>query len=268
MSSAFFLLLISPLSFFVFCRRPLRPVVNLLLLSTASRSVDSLFIQRQPSSSADSLLFLLAAFLCRFLCYVGSHLHMLAAFFLFLSATFSFYWQPTSSVALFFVSTLFLLSATFSFCWQPTCSVRILPLLSAAFTYCRHPFSSVSSIFLLSSAFFLSTTFSFCRQPLSVSNLHVLLSAFFFCQQLRVLLAAYYSGVILILLSLPFSLCQKPFLSAAISIGSQPSFTVVYIVLLLSLSAAFCFLHAAFSFYWQPTSYVESILLLLAALCL
>ena len=176
--------------------------------------------------------------------------------------------------AYFFCGTL-LCQHHFLYCRQLSPSAGSLLVLSTSFPYCRLHSHTVDIRFLLSAASFffhqhfffrlpspfvgslyLLATFMFCYQPSSS------VSSFAFCWQPTIPVSS------LFFCRYPSPYARSLFLSAAISIGWQPSFTVVYIVLLLSLSAAFCFLHAAFSFYWQPTSYVESILLLLAALCL
>ena len=226
------------LSAFFFCRQ------HSLFISSA------FFFLRQPSpyirsiylSSVVSLYVLASAFIfCRQPSSVGCY-HVMSAVFsiFFLSAALSFCWQPTSSANTLLlllpsattVGNFLLLLASYLFCPHPSPTVGCIIILSTSFFFCQQPLSSFISIFhLAENLLLLSAAFS-------VSNLQLLLSYFFFCQQLRVLLAAYYSGVILILLSLAFSLCQNTSF-----FGRQPSPSVGNLVF---LSAFFCFCRQRF----------------------
>ena len=102
-------------------------------------------------------------------------------------------------------------------------------LLSAIFSFCWHPTCSVRILLLLSVAF------SYCRHPSSsVSSLFLLSSAFFFWPT-------------------TFFFCRQPFSVSNLLLSPYARFSV--------------FLPAAFSFYWQPTSFVDSILLAAFFVC-
>ena len=96
-----------------------------------------------------------------------------------------------------------------------------------------------------------------------MSNLYVLLPAFFFFQQLHVMLAIYYCGVILLLLLATYFVCPYPCVGSLLHLVSAASlFRRQLSVESIFLQSAAFFMSAVFFFCQQPSASAGSLLLL------